>query len=229
MKKTLTVTTLALLAGAASVYAQGQISMADYALGFSIQVFNVQPSGTELMGKTGNTYSTSAGPTVVYAPGTALGTTGNSTYSVQLLVGAGSGDALSALSPVGTPITTWWTPYGTAAGNATTTSLGGMWNPAGANGIASFGTPSEAVTVAIAAWNNKGGQDATLAAAEADPTGAWGFSNTANTTTGGGSAGSPTGLPTSLESFSLATPTPEPSTIALGVIGASALLFRRKK
>jgi hypothetical protein len=32
-----------------------------------------------------------------------------------------------------------------------------------------------------------------------------------------------------LESFSLTTAVPEPSTIALGVIGASTLLFRRRK
>jgi hypothetical protein len=45
----------------------------------------------------------------------------------------------------------------------------------------------------------------------------------------GGGKGAPSILPAGLESFSLTAAVPEPSTIALGVMGASALLFRRKK
>jgi hypothetical protein len=227
MKKTLALTTLALLAGAASSYAQGQLTMSDYAGGFSIQIFQQQPgtggpvsvsyggaTGYETMGNTSSTYNYPPG-TQTYKAGSAAG----SGYDVQLLIGAGSGLAVSSLTPTGGIITSWYR----APGADTTSQFGGVWNN---TENVNFGTSGEAVTVAIAAWNNEGGTINSLAAAIAanDP---WGVSSAANLTLGGGSV-NPVALPTGITDFSLAVPTPEPSTIALGVIGASTLLFRRR-
>jgi hypothetical protein len=228
MKKTLAVTTLTLLAGAVSVYAQGEVSLADYAGGFSIQVFQSQSlaastspvsyggiSGSELMGNTGNTYSTSPG-SASYKAGSAAGTG----YDVELLLAEGSGLSASQLSPVGPIVTTWGAAAG--ASGTGTAGFGGIWT---SSADATFGAAGDTVTVAIAAWN---GAYSSLAAAQAAGLGNWGVSDTATLVMGGGK-GAPSILPAGLESFSLTAAVPEPSTIALGVMGASALLFRRKK
>jgi hypothetical protein len=229
MKKTLTVTTLALLAGAASVYAQGIVSMADLN-GAGIQVFNSQPiasstspviyggkPGLELIGNSGDSfsYNTSAGPTVAYAPGSALG----AGYSVELLAGPASDTLVSQLAETGLVISTWFT-------GSQSSGQGGFWNSVANATVAGVPAGGNAA-VAIAAWNNEGGTIQSLAAAQA--AGApWGVSNVgAAALLGGGTFQPPS--PTGLESFSLIAAVPEPSTIALGVIGASALLFRRKK
>jgi hypothetical protein len=230
-KKSLTI--VALLAGAVSVYSQeGQISMTDYMGGFAIQVFAPQGgtvpvsyggySGYEVMGNSGNGYSTSPG-SATYLPTSALG----NGYSVQLIIAGGRGDALSALSPAGPVYSTWIDP--TAGdpflGKPNNWDDAGFWN---AFGLVNFGSPGEAVTVAVAVWDNEGGTVNSVAAAQAagDP---WGVSNTGNDTLTGGRY-IPANLPATIESFSLASNVvPEPGTIALGVMGASAFLFRRRK
>jgi len=72
----------------------------------------------------------------------------------------------------------------------------------------SFGSPDEAVTVAIAAWDNKGGTVNSLAAAQeaGDP---WGVSIAANATMSFESAN----LPDAIESFSLTIGGPNPPSI----------------
>jgi hypothetical protein len=235
MKKTLTVTTLALLAGAVSAYSQGQVTMLDYGGGFCIQVFAPQGgnvpvsyggvSGNEYMGNSGNTYTTGPGAHTYVANSTA-----GTGYDVQLLLGAGAGDALSTLSTAGPVITQWYLPAGSPiGGSATPIPLSGMWNNA-ANVVA--GAYSANITVAIAAWNNEGNTINTLAAALAADASSIvvpiGFSLAVSDVNGTSSG--PADLPTGIESFSLMQSTvPEPSTIALGVMGASALLFRRRK
>lgn len=112
MKKALTA--MALLAGAASVYSQGQVSLVDYGSTFSIQVFSSQGlaasttsvsyggfNGQEEMGQSANPNLFNPG-TTSYAAGSALGTG----YSVQLLAATGTGDAISALSANGPVVTT---------------------------------------------------------------------------------------------------------------------------
>jgi len=227
MKKTLTVTTLALLAGGVSVYAQGQVSTADI-YGPGIQIFAAQATGnnttvtdgqytgSELLGNSGlaATYNTASGPTVNFT-GAPLGTG----YTVELLIGPAADvgtTSYSALSETGTLISTW-------GGN-------GFWSPGVANAIAdapSGYAAGSSASVAIAAWS---GAYTSLAAAQAAHA-QWGLSNIGSLTAGlGGGTFQPPSA-TGLDSFSLVytAATPEPSTIALGVIGASSLLLRRRK
>jgi hypothetical protein len=223
MKKTVAVATLALLAGAVSTYAQGLVSLDGYGA-VGIQIYTAQAvgnnstvsfggySGSELMGNqtaTGS-YGTHNGPAVTFT-GTPLG----AGYTVELLAGASTDTTVSELSETGTLITTWESAAGPAKGEWNTTASTAI------NNIAAGGNAA----VAIAAWNNEGGTITSLAAAQAagDP---WGVSNLGTATDLGGGLIQPP-APAGLESFSLIS-TPEPSTIALGVIGASTLLFRRR-
>lgn len=229
MKKTLTV--VALLAGAASVYSQGQIALSAYNAAFTIQIFNSQSmansttavsyggfSGNEEMGASANSSLNTPGSTV-YAAGSALG----NGYDVELLAAPGTGDAIGTLVATGPVITTWYS----AAGGDPTTGLNGFYNTVTTATIAGTTT---AATVALAAWNNAGGTVNTLAAAQAAGLGQWGVSATGNVASLGFGTITPPNLPTSITSFSLtASSVPEPSTIALGVMGASAFLLRLRK
>jgi hypothetical protein len=236
MKKALTV--MALLAGAASVYSQGQVSLVDYGSTTSIQVFNSQSvaasttsisyggyNGQEEMGNSANPNLFAPG-TTSYAAGSALGTG----YSIQLLAAAGTGDAISSLVANGPVVTTWYT----AAGGDPTTGFNGLWL-SGANATISGVGVGSGATVAIAAWNNEAGTVGSLGAAQAanaaapgsDP---WGISATGNIASlGGPGGGTPSSIPGSITGFSLVAGVPEPSTIALGVIGASAFLMRLRR
>jgi hypothetical protein len=224
MKKTLT--TITLLAGAVVGYSQ-TVEIVDYSVpgAMQVQVFNtqaVQPAGstaqTYTMGGStiteylGNTASDITAGSVVFA-GQALSGTG---YDAVMLAGAGANDAVTSLTPVGAVehFYTTASSLGFFKGNQT------LVVPVDAN---------DNVTVAFAAWVNTGskGSATTLATAQADGY-AWGVSTTAALVAATGSLTSPF-VPTSIEGFSLGTSVPEPSTIALGVMGASALLFRRRK
>lgn len=84
--------------------------------------------------------------------------------------------------------------------------------------------PGTAGSFQVRAWLASAGTTYETALVAGGPTG---FSNTFSVTTGG--AGSPASLPADLvglQSFSLV---PEPSVIALGLIGGCALLLRRKQ
>jgi hypothetical protein len=243
MKKTLTLTTLTLLAGALSAYSQGILSFTDGGSSFAIQVFGPQStaastvlvvdgaySGYEEMGDTANANAantstgqgiTSTAGNTVYAAGTALGTG----YTVNLLYGPSTATTYAALTPVtaanGGVVTTWFT----AAHGNPLVGFSGFWN----SGNTVLLPAPTTYTVAIAAWNNESGTVTSLAAAQAagDP---WGLS-AMETYTAGISTVTPASLtdPT-ITSFSLVTTgVPEPSTIALGVMGVSALLIRRRK
>jgi hypothetical protein len=130
-------------------------------------------------------------------------------YMAQLYAGS----AMDNLAAVGDPA-----PFRTGTG-------AGYWNPTGApstgalrvvDGIAGGAN----AFVQVVAWDVASG--ATYAAA-----GIKGASSIMQVTLGG--AGAPPGPPanlTALQSFSLV---PEPSTIALGLLGAAALLLRRRK
>jgi len=226
---------MALLAGAASVYSQGQVSLVDYGSTTSIQVFGPQSmaastvavsyngfNGQEEMGNSANANLFSPG-TTSYAAGSALGTG----YSIQLLAAPGTGDAISTLTANGPVVTTWYT----AAGGDPTTGFNGLWL-SGANATISGSTVGGGATVAIAAWDNEGGTIGSLGAAQAasDP---WGVSATGNIASlGGPGGGTPSSIPGSITGFSLISTTttvPEPSTIALGVMGASAFLMRLRR
>jgi hypothetical protein len=239
MKKTLTVMTL--LAGAVAGYAQGVVSMQDYGTAYEYHVYGPQTtaptgavtsyttsyggyaSGLEYMGNVSNDQPTASEGTAVYNTGTALSGTG---YDAQLLGAANTGDMLSSLSTLGSVYHFQTSPAALGWVNASgdTTAI-----PNSTPGTAAEG--GNGATIALAAWDNTGadGAAATLLAAQQDGY-AWGISEVVNIAATGGASSPPTTPPTlGIESFSIAVPAPEPSTIALGVMGVSALLFHRRK
>lgn len=100
----------------------------------------------------------------------------------------------------------------------------GYWNAA-PDATRTTGVAAGAnATLTVKAWEASGGATYAAALAAGKKTGS---SDPVTVATGG--AGSPPSLPaalTGLKSFSLV---PEPSTIALGALGAAVLLFRRRK
>jgi hypothetical protein len=185
---------------------------------------------------TGATGTITTGGTTVYTGG-AIGNTlsgfatpaGNynynngSDYTVELYAAPGYNVAASALSPV--------TQYvqNIVKGNASTGGTFKTASPSPDNGIPN--TTGNQATIMLVAWWNDAGTITSYAAALAG-TGPVGQSPTDNITALGGLGSGTLSTPQDmqgLESFSLVIPTPEPSTIALGVIGASTLLFRRRK
>jgi hypothetical protein len=140
-------------------------------------------------------------------------------FTVELYAAAGLNQALSALQPVTQYVTTI----------ATSSTKGGEFKisePAVDPGIPGTAAAGNTATIALFAWYNGGGTYTSYASALAAgvPTGISPLDNL-----GSLAAPAPEDYPVGLESFSLALPVPEPSTIALGVIGVSTLLFRRRK
>jgi len=247
------VTTVVLLAGAASVYSQGQVNTSDYnAPGFNIHIWSpdVNTPGTEF---TGNSPATIAGNAAYNtSPDAPAGTT---TYTGTLVGGSGSGITPAAGYANGDNFDV---ELYAAAGTVTTFSLtgfspvqalgplgdgslpanwaglyqgGGLLTLNGQNGtpVVPIGT---AVTFAIAAWYNNNG----TVTSYTPGSGITGISTLGTVTAQGGSIappflpGGPNGGNPGITSFSLTTTTtPEPSTIALGVIGASAFLMRLRR
>jgi hypothetical protein len=250
MKKTLTAMTL--LAGAVSVYSQGAVSMSDYAgTSGTIQVFLGQSlansptlvtdgaySGHELMGNNANSYNPGLG-TTTYATtfsGGAVGGTLGAGYDVGLLGAQGTiaqGNYAALSLAAGSVVSTWKNTSANAANVPTVNNNYGFWTSGATATVPGVNANGSTYTIAIAAWANTGASGAatTLAQAQADGY-AWGVSDMVTTSLATGTT-APGFLPTGasgLTDFSLiAASTPEPSTIALGVIGASAFLFRRRK
>ncbi|MGD0816762.1 MAG: PEP-CTERM sorting domain-containing protein [Verrucomicrobiota bacterium] len=232
MKTKFTATVIALLAGAVSGYSQGQIEFSDVSAGYmEVQVFNSQPTapsgatGTDVSyggyseyEYMGNTAADDPTGTAVYAAGTALTGTG---FDAQLLGAAGAGDPLSQLLPLGGPLTSGILNFVTGTGLVPA----GFIRSAVTDTIPGTTTGSSA-TVAVAVWNNGGGLYTTLAEAQeaGEP---WGISNTGDVTID--NPPFPISDTAGIESFSLAELVPEPGTMALGVMGVAALLFRRRK
>jgi hypothetical protein len=234
MKKTLVIGTL--LAGATGVFAQGSVNgtvkFSDLQSTFEIHIYapqladpsvqvtgnaaNDRPAGTQT-GYTGGVVGGSA-------TGTGLGNGNDVSVELFALGGGTSAAPLSSLIGVSQYTTTVYTTAG-FAGQFLSVS------PAGDPGIPN--SSSGSATVALAAWYNGGGAYTSLSAAQAAGQPA-GESNPIflNGSLGGviGSGGTPNLPPalTGITSFSLTTSTPEPSTIALGVMGASAFLLRRR-
>jgi hypothetical protein len=228
MKKTITVMTL--LAGAVSAYSQGTINFSDYNAQYGQAVY--APSTGATVSVTYNGYTVMevqgasaadkpSGGTTVYS-GTPLSGTG---FDAQVLAAPGENDTLLQLAPIGAPVF-----FGTS------TTIPGRFVTAGQGYPTTTTTPSVpgsgvngSVTVALAAWQNNGTAGAATTLAEAQSDGyEWGISALGNIAATGGGSITPPLLPAVAGSFSLGS-VPEPSTIALGVLGASALLFRRRK
>jgi hypothetical protein len=151
-----------------------------------------------------------------------------------MLGAAGAGDSLSQLSPLTSTTGTGILNFYTATAFAGFVS-GSQTDPIPGTS-STVNTPS---TIAIAAWVNSGSQGAATSLATAIADGyVWGISALSTINAAGGtpppvptplSAGSDLNLSFSLTWTDEIPPSPEPSTIALGVTGASAFLLRRRK
>jgi hypothetical protein len=217
-----------LLAGAVSAYSQGQIYFADYQNRFSVTIWSPQ-SATATNELTGNgpgdaPAGSQSGYTGVPIGGSNVGTgptayANGADYSVALYQASGANQPWSSLTPVGTPLT-----MSTIAGFA------GLWVTTEAPTFPE--TPGTVVTLGLAVWYNGGGGitfDQASVAGSGDP---YGESPTGNVMLGGGTipVSDLPGGANGIQSFSLiANPMPvipEPNTIALGTVGASAFLLR---
>jgi hypothetical protein len=228
MKKSLT-GMVALLAGAFVAHSQGTVSFGNY-LNSSYSYVSLKSGSktTDIGGATGASTGSAAGDVGL----------GNQ-WTVQLYGAAGSGDASSALLPLLqqdgiTPVTAAMA-QGTASTLANPDGVAGTWASTEI-GVVPGAAGGAAATLQVYAWYNDGGTITSYSAAKAANV-PIGFSSTANlaslggTPAGGGASSPPAFLPTGtagLGSFSV-TGVPEPSTIALGVMGASAFLLRLRK
>jgi hypothetical protein len=240
MKKTLIVTSV--LAGAIGVYAQGSLNWQDSQSGtYLIEILSPssttvaspeqtgqtsfdEPSGSTQYGG-GYIGGSTAGPS---GNGPGIGATPNPGYlgiNYQNAVGFEAGlyvdTTLSALTTDiknGNPAATTTLLGGNNAGLYSTTA------PTYVSGLA----PGTEVWVGIAAWYSGGG--ATSYASAVSGGTVEGYVESAVSEALGGGSSAPAGLTgLGLTSFSLGSATPEPSTIALGVIGASAFLMRLRR
>jgi hypothetical protein len=240
MKMKNTLVMISALAGAVGAFAQGTINWNDGQSSGTISIMSPNP-GTPAVEEVGQTsydspvgnanYSggwiggtaTSPGGGVGATPGTVNGVNyqAGGSFSVGLYLDT-SLSALTADILTGTPVATSAIQTGGAAG---------LWSTSGSlqatdNSVA----PGTHVFVGIAAWYAGSGAGSYAAGIGVDPEGY--VESTSEVSLGGGG---PPALPTpglsnlGLTSFSLATTTPEPSTIALGVMGASAFLMRLRR
>jgi len=236
MKKSLT-GMIALLAGAFVAHSQGTVSFGNYLNTAYSYVSLKSGSSTTPIGGGGGTTTTGTGN-----PTTDVGN-GND-WTVQLYGASGAGDASTALSPLlqqdgVTPVTAVMAQGLTPSTLANPDGVAGTWASTEI-GVVPGAFGGSAATVQVYAWYNDGGTITSYSAAQKAgvPTG---FSTTANVASlggppnGGGASSPPAFLPTGaggLGNFTLTggtVTTPEPSTIALGVMGASAFLLRLRK
>jgi hypothetical protein len=212
------VITISLLAGATAGYSQGVLNWSDYVTAagglpaFSITVFNAPPGGGPEQ-NLGNTSIDSPAGNASYS-GAPLSGTG---FTIGLYVATTANGVQNAVTS-GTPIAT----DNFSAGS-------GGWNFGTLDATVPTLGSGTAVFVELAAW---AGSSASYAAAIASGAPA-GYSSTSSGTTVLGGGGSPPATPGTLAGigitdFSLGS-TPEPSTIALGVMGASAFLMRLRR
>jgi hypothetical protein len=208
---------LVLLAGASVTYGQGAVSLANYEADINTYIY------VSYKGSTGST--TLLGGPGTGAPAPTLGNyaqeVGNGAeWTVQLYGATGSGLSASALSPLTGETSTFANGL---SGSGNDPALGTWLSSA----IYQFpGAASGTVaTVQLYAWYNDGGAITSYSEAVADgvPTG---YSDTANVTLIAAPS-TPAVLPDALGSFTVAVP--EPNTIALGVVGASAFLMRLRR
>jgi hypothetical protein len=148
--------------------------------------------------------------------GAGIGSAAGTDITVELLEGA-AGTALSALTPV--------------AASINNVNQGYFYGP-GTTGIIAISGAAAGTTIAYAVevWSTAAGS---YAAAQTVKGSLWGESALGTYTLGGGSppvAPSPLGFASFNANLTPGQVTPEPTTIALGALGAGALLlFRRRK
>lgn len=228
MKKTITGVVM-LLAGACITHAQGTVSFANYLGSTYIYVSYKPASGSAI--QLGGAATGPAPSTSNYAAETGNGTD----WTAQLWGAAGSGDTASALSPLplqggsaGATVTSTF-----ASGSSGHDSTAGTWLSTAVGTVPGTTYEGSAATVQVYAWYNDGGTITSYSQAVSDGVPA-GFSATANISTGGpvppgqsGTPAVPAALPAGLGNFTVSVP--EPSTVALGMMGASALFMRLRR
>jgi len=147
------------------------------------------------------------------------GITGTS-FLAQVWYGASAGALTKSFAP---------SPF-----RSSTTAYPGTWNPAAANGPGQIATldgfaPGSTVTLQVAVWDSAiAGAGAASALAKAAGTG---LSETFTYTIPTDPLAIPGGMG-NMKTFALAAGAPvipEPTTVALGALGAAALLLRRRK
>jgi hypothetical protein len=221
MKKSLTGAVL-LLAGAIVAHSQGTVNFQNYGSGAYVYV---TLNGTKIGGA-------ATGPAPVATPAGATADIGNGDDWTAALYGAGGTVASSSgLSPLSTALT-GGTLVEAPLADGVSDALVGTWY-SGAAGVISGSFNGQTATVAVAAWYNAGGTLTSEAAAAAAGVPA-GFSSLQPVTLGGGFSGAtppPPGFPANLPAVGAVglSTIPEPSTIALGVMGASAFLMRLRR
>ncbi|HEY3860933.1 MAG TPA: PEP-CTERM sorting domain-containing protein [Verrucomicrobiae bacterium] len=239
MKKTLI--TVSVLSGAIGAMAQGNIEWNDGQTFGTISIMSPNPatSGVEEVGQTSYdspqgsaTYSGGWLGGTSTAPGGGVGltpTSGTGGYNYQLngnfTAGLYLDTSLQALTTditSGTPVATSGIQGGGAAG---------LWGSSALVAVDNNIAPGTKVFVGIAAWYSGGGAGSYVAASSLPE----GYVESTSEVTLGGGGPPPIQTPglanLGLTSFSLAQGVPEPSTVALGIIGASSFLMRvrRKK
>jgi len=216
MKKSLT-GVVVLLAGAFVAHSQGTVAMNNYT---TLSPYMYVTLGSVKLG------GAATGPT------STSDTANGDLWTVALYGAAGTGDAASTLLPLDTALT-GGVPVTANLADGTTDSTVGTWYTGVAGVVPNTTGPASSATVQIYAWYNAGGTITSYAAAKTAgvPTG---FSATGNVASlGGGSPPlPPANIPNGMGNIALSgggTVSPEPSTIALGVMGASAFLLRLRK
>jgi len=213
MKKSIT-GVVALLAGAFVAHSQGTVEFGNYANTAPYTYVSLLSAGgtkTLLGGSAANTGNPSAD------------TGSGADWTVALYGAAGSGTPAQLDTAGGTPVTA------TLEVNDASDTVPGTWFSSAIGVVPGTTGAGAAATIQVYAWYNNGGTITSYSAAQAAnvPTG---FSATVSAVTGG--PGSPPATPSSyaFPNFSVTgSAVPEPSTIALGVMGASAFLMRLRK
>jgi hypothetical protein len=252
MKKTLTL--IALMAGSVGAYAQGTIIWSDYVSGFTIDVWSPNPS-TPTVEESGNTSTDAPAGNSTYkgvplggsATGSGPTAYGNgNAYTIALYASTGSSVAVALTSADEVASSTFYNSGGTGAGDVIESPAnGGGAGYAGAWSL-NFGNNTLTVLpgtatgnagsaqVELAAWYSGGGATSYSAAVAAgDPVGNSAIGILTGLGGSNGASSPPSTAPNlgglGITSFSLATPIPEPSTIVLGVMGASTFLMRLRR
>lgn len=216
------------LAGASAAFAQGVVWNNEEPGSVVAHVYSPVTGNSEVQGNIATPFShstpngdfpagtqTYAGATLIGGTATGSGSTayGNGDLFAAALYGAaGSSVPASSLTLV---------PGSTTTFVDNNTHLAGFINAPGSDPVVTGSSYGGTVTLQAVAWYANAGQYTFATSPET------GVSTPFNVTL----AGSPTAAdPTlnGLTSFSLVNTTPEPSTIALGVMGASAFLLRRR-